>query len=114
MDLDFCRFMVFFTMPTTVVLSMCISVGGCGWPNSSKIKRMILACLVFKNRDPSLDFAAADDATNFNILTKACIDPFNCMCSPGIGIEPRKNVHPPCYVIFLLLNMTHLNVLVEL
>ena len=34
--------------------------------------------------------SAADDAANFKFLTRECIEPFNCIGSTDIGIDPKK------------------------
>ena len=40
------------------MLSVCIGVGGCGCPNSEKMRRMTLAFLAFINNEPSSALAA--------------------------------------------------------
>ena len=40
MLLDLCLFIFLFTIPTALVLSMCIGVGSWGWPSSWSIRRM--------------------------------------------------------------------------
>ena len=55
-----------FTIPTAVVLSTWVGVGGCGCPSSNSVKRMILASCVFKNNAPN-SASAADAATNLRI-----------------------------------------------
>jgi hypothetical protein len=35
-------------MPTAVELMQLTGVGGCGWPISSKVSQIIVACLLFK------------------------------------------------------------------
>ena len=72
---------------------MCIGVGGCGWPNSSSVMRMILASFAFKNSAPS-SASAAEAATNFNILHKEWIAPFNLIGCPSTGTEPKKKCPP--------------------
>ena len=51
-----------FTIPTHVLLSMCIGVGGCGCPVSRKISLILLACWALKNSAPH-SASAADEAT---------------------------------------------------
>ena len=73
--------MVLLTIPTIQVLSICIDVGGCGCPNSSSVMHMVLASFAIKNSAPS-SASAAEAATNFNILHKEWIVPFNLIDCP--------------------------------
>ena len=82
---DLCRLIVSFTIPTAVVLSTWIGVGGCGWPISVRVRRIILASMVFKKRAPNLA-SAADAATHLRIAHCVSIAPFNLMVHPSLGI----------------------------
>ena len=48
------------TAPSSVVLSVCIDVGGCLCPISSSARRAGMDYLQFMYRAPSLDYAAED------------------------------------------------------
>jgi hypothetical protein len=80
-------------IPTAVLLSQLIGIGGCGCPNSSSARQKIRACFVFKNNAPS-SASAADDETNFRILHSEKIWPLSriglCFC----GIHPKKKCPP--------------------
>ena len=52
-----------FKIPTHVLLSVCIGVGGCGCPISCKISLIILACWALRNSVPK-SASAADEATS--------------------------------------------------
>ena len=78
--------MVLLTILTTQVFSICIGVGGCGYPNSSSIMRMILASFAFKKSSPS-SVIAAEAVTNFNILYNPWIVLFNLIGYLSIGID---------------------------
>ena len=73
--------MVLFTIPITVVLSMLISVAGCGWPNSWSVSQIILACCALRKNAPN-SASAADAATIFRMDRAMCMLPFR-----GILIE---------------------------
>ena len=88
-----CRLMVLLTIPTAVVLSMWIGIGGCGCPSSSKVSRKIFASCAFKNSAPS-SASAADAATHFSTVARERMAPFNLMGSPSRGNEPRKKCPP--------------------
>ena len=53
-----------------------MGVDDCGWSNSSRVMSMTLAYFTFKNSAPN-SVSAAKAATNFNILHKKWILPFN-------------------------------------
>ena len=80
-------------MPTTVVLSMCIGVGGCGWPSSCNVIRITCASFAFRNRDPS-SASAAEAATNLRMLQREWIGPLRLIGFPLIGSDPRKKCPP--------------------
>ena len=61
------RLMVVFIIPTAVVLSTWMGVGGCAWPNSSRVSRKILTSIAFMNSAPN-STSAADAATNFKMV----------------------------------------------
>ena len=81
--------MVLFMIPTAIVLSQCIGVGGCGCPSSNRINLTIFVFWAFRNNAPN-SALAADAATNFNIMQRAWIAPFKNIDCPFFGIEPRK------------------------
>ena len=60
MLLDLCLFIVLFTIPTDVVLSVWIGLGGWVWPSSWSIRRMVCASLLLMKSAP--DSASAADA----------------------------------------------------
>ena len=64
------RFCVLFTIPTHVLLSMCIGVGGCGWPISWRFSLIILVCWVLRNNAP-VSASAADQATSLMTVLSA-------------------------------------------
>ncbi len=63
---DLCCLIVLLTIPTVVVLSMCIGVGGCGWLSSARISHNTLASCVFRKSAPS-SASAAEAATSLRI-----------------------------------------------
>ena len=89
MDRDRCLFMVLFTIPNAVVLSMWNGVAGWGWPSSVRISHTIFACFAFKNNAPS-SASAADDTTCFIITHNECIGPFKNIGFLLMGMEPNK------------------------
>ena len=66
MDQDRCFFTVSFEMPTAVILSQCIGVGGCTCPNYSRMVRSILPSFVLRNKVSS-SASATEAATNLKI-----------------------------------------------
>ena len=93
MERDFCLLMVLLTIPTAVVLSMCIGIGGCGWPNSWRMIRMIFASCALRKRAPS-SASAADAATILRIVQLTRMAPFNQIGESSRGSVPRKK-YPP-------------------
>ena len=71
MSFHFERFCLYMpdTMPWAVLLSVWSSVGGCGWPMSSRVRGRGTACCAFINR-PATSASAADDMTFFMILAR--------------------------------------------
>ena len=53
-----CHLIVRLTIPTAVVLSMCIGVGGCGRPSLESVRRTTCASFVFTDSAPSSASAA--------------------------------------------------------
>ena len=88
-----CRFIVLFTIPTAVVLSTWIGIGGCKCPNSCRVSRIIFACYAFSKSAPS-SASAADAASILRTLHKKCIAPFRMMGYLFFGIDPRKKCPP--------------------
>ena len=93
MACDCFLFIVLFTIPTTVVLSIFIGVAGWGCPSSAKESRIIFASFAFRNNDPSSP-SAADDATGSSVVHNACVGLFKVMVCPFTGIDPKKNIPP--------------------
>ena len=102
--LDRCRFMVLFTMPTAVVLSTCIGVGGRGWPSSSNINQMTVASWELRNSAPN-SASAANAAMSFKMEQVVKIFPFNLMGSSACF--QGKNIYQLCCVLLLLLDMRY-------
>ena len=59
--------MVLITIPTVVVLLMCIGVGGCGCPSSARTSRKTFASCAFRKSAPS-SASAADAATSLSMV----------------------------------------------
>ncbi len=77
------------TIPTVVVLSTCIGVGGCGCPSSSRTRCMTLASCALRNSAPSLA-SAADAATSLRIVQVMWIAPLMMIGMVSHGMLPRK------------------------
>jgi hypothetical protein len=96
-DLDLCRFVVLFAMPTTVELSQCIGVGGWGCLIYSSVSQKIVACLQLRNNAPSLA-SAADAMRNLKIAHDVKNAPFNLMGFVGSAFHPiKKCLHAPLW-----------------
>ncbi len=80
-------------MPTEVVLSTWIGVGGCGCPNSASIKRMTFAFCELRKRAPN-SASAADATTSFKIAQVMRMFPFSWMGLLSCGKLPRKKLPP--------------------
>ena len=89
MLLDLCLFIVLFTIPTDVVLSMWIGVGGWEWPSSWIIRRMIHASWVLIKSVPN-SASAADAATIFSMVHVMAMLPLSLIFFPLRGMLPRK------------------------
>ena len=89
MEQDFCLLMVLSTMPTAVVLSMRIGMGGCGCPNSVSVSRMIRACCALRNRAPN-SASAAEAATMRRIVHNEWMAPFSLIGLFSMGHQPKK------------------------
>ena len=50
-------------MPPAVVLSVCIGVASCGWPNSANVVQRMVPSFPFTNRAPTSDCAMEDTTT---------------------------------------------------
>ena len=85
---EFFLLIVLLTISTVIELSMCIGVGGCGWPSSVSISLMILASFALRKSAPN-SASAADEATNFNKVHKTWIAPFSLIGCSSLGKEPR-------------------------
>ena len=97
MLLDLCLFIVFFTIPTAVVLSMWIGVGGWGWPSSWSIRRMIRASWLLMKIAPN-SASVADTATSFNMVHVVAMLPLSLIFYPLCGVLPR-NKYPPALLL---------------
>ena len=97
MLIDLCIFIVLFNIPTAVVLSMWIGVGGWGWPSSWSIRRMIRASWVLMKSAPNSD-SAADAATSFSMVHVMAMLPLSLMFSPLRGVLPKKK-YPPALLM---------------
>ena len=97
MLLDLCLFIVLFTMPTAVVLSMWIGVDGWGWTSSWSIRRMIHASWVLTKSTPN-SASAADSATIFSMVHVMAMFPLILMFSPLRGMLPR-NKYPTALIL---------------
>ncbi len=64
---DCCRLMVLLTIPTVVVLSICIKVGCCGWPSSKRTSWKTLASCAFRRSAQNLA-SAAEAATSLRMV----------------------------------------------
>ena len=84
---------MFLTIPVTVVLSLCILVGGCGHPNSSKVNLRIFAYFTFNKSVPS-SASEADAATFISIDHVTCIGPLIKIGWLSFGMFPGKK-YPP-------------------
>jgi hypothetical protein len=85
--------MVLLAIPTVAVLLMCIGVGGCEWPSSSRVGHRILASWALRKRAPSLALAA-DATTSFRMVQVIQIATFSLIGSPLTGMLLRKK-YPP-------------------
>jgi hypothetical protein len=81
--------MVLLTKSTVVVLSMCIGVGGCGWPSLARISRKTFASCAFKKSAPS-SASAAEAAMSLRMVHVTWIAPLSLIGSPSGGKLPRK------------------------
>ena len=84
-------------MPTAVVLSMWIGVGGWGWPSSWSISGMILASWVLMKSAPN-SASAADAATSFSMVHVMATLPLSLIFSLLRGTLPRKK-YPPALLL---------------
>ena len=87
------------TIPTVVVLSMCIGVGGCIWPNSVRAILITLASLAFRNKAPN-SASAAEDATNFRTVQSEWMGPLSLMGVLYFGRDPKKKCLPAHFRAF--------------
>ncbi len=86
---DHCCLMELFTMPTAVVFSQCIGVGGYGCPSSFSARHMILASSALRKRAPS-SASAADAATQLRIVAFVRTAPLRPMGHPSFGSNHKK------------------------
>ena len=80
-------------MPTAVLLSTWIGVGGWVWPSSWSISRMILAYWVLMKSAPN-SASAEDAATSFSMVHVMAMLPLSLIFSPLRGTLPRKKFPP--------------------
>ena len=97
MLLDLCLFILLFTIPTAVVLSMWIGVSGWVWPSSWSIRRMIRASWVLMKSAPNYA-SEADASTRFSMVHVMAMLPLSLIFSPLRGILPRKK-YPPALLL---------------
>jgi hypothetical protein len=90
---DLCCLIMLLTIPTVVVLSMCIGVGGCVWPSSARMSHKTLASCAFKKSAPS-STSAAEAVTSLRMVHVIRMAPFSLIRSPSWGILPRKKWPP--------------------
>ena len=90
---------VSFAIPTAVVLSTWMGVGGCGWPISAKVRHIILPSFMFINSAPN-SVSAADAATIFRMVLRVQIAPLRKMGFPLIGTAPREMSRCPALGAF--------------
>ena len=81
------------TIPTVVVLSIWIGVGGWVWPNSVRAILITLASLAFRNKAPN-SASAAEDATNLRTEQSEWMGPFSLMGVLSFGRDPKKKCPP--------------------
>ena len=77
---------VLFNIPCAALLSVIISVAGCGCPNSSRVCLIGTAYFAFM-KTAAISASAADDTTFFIILATTCIAPLFFM---ELSLLPRK------------------------
>ena len=75
-DLDLCLLIILTTVPTAVVVSMCIGADGWGCPNYVRIRRMNVDFFAFTHNAPS-SASAADAVTTFKIAHVIAILPLS-------------------------------------
>ena len=90
-------FIVLFTIPTAVVLSTWIGVGGWEWPSSWSIKGMICDSRVLMKSAPN-SASAADAATSFSMVHVMAMLPLSLIFYPWHGMLPRKK-YPPALLL---------------
>ena len=81
--------MVLFAMPTAVVLSMWMGVGGGGCPSSCNMIRMTSASLALRNKAPS-SASAAEAVMHFKIVHDVSTAPLSRAGLPSWGTDPKK------------------------
>ncbi len=90
-DLDLWHFSVLLVIPTAVELSLCMAMGGCGRPISSRVSQNIVTCLHLRKRAPS-SASAVDAMMNLKIAHSVKNVSFNLMGPVRSGFHPLKNV----------------------
>ena len=108
MLLDLCLFIVLFTIPTDVVLSMWIGVGGWGWPSSWSISRMILASWLLMKSAPNYA-SASDAATSFSMVHVMAIYHWAWYFLLCVVIYQGRNIHWLCFCLGMRWGMRHLS-----
>ena len=96
-------------MLLTVVLSMCIGVGGWGCPSSWIISQSTFASLALWKSAPS-SASAADAATVWRTVHIDCMDPLRKIGWLLTGCLPRKNVQRFNFVPLVQSGKRHPNV----
>ncbi len=89
--------MLLFTTPTAVVLSVCIVAGGCLWPISSKVRHWGTASQALMKRAPG-SASAADDMTALMGTGMLSTAPL----SIGSAMSDDRKIWPPAWLRALL------------
>ena len=84
-----CLLVVLLTMPTVVVLSICMGVDGCKWPSSLRTSCDTLFSCALRKSLPS-SASAADTATSFRMVHVIWMAPLMIIGSESRGILQRK------------------------
>ena len=86
-----CRLIVFEQMPTAVLLSQWMGVGGLGWPISSKVSRIIFAFIALRKNAPS-SASAAEAATHLRMVQLVRMTPLRRMGHPRLWGGSRGRI----------------------
>ncbi len=81
---EHCCLMVLLTMPTMVMLLICLGVSGCGCWSSARVRQRTLACWAYRKREPN-SASAVDTATSLSILQVMSMVPLSLIGLPSTG-----------------------------